>query len=611
MKRILLRLLALVLGILVVVAALIWYRRPYLDPKQLLDTVRGRIEESIGRSVEFKEAELAGLEGIEITGLRIPSAAWDGGLLLLEAERASARWKWLGALMGGLTRIECEIDKPRVRLAYHPERGWNWEAEQPTRERSESMEDTSPPRGTNRARGRMRIGIQAKDLDLELAHPDWNAWRVAAPRTSTVELVRSGDHMGSWALTTEAEVRSGSLPATFPSLSPFNNNLLATFSPAAARLSLNAEGHWTAETYELQSRGEKGLEYQGPGFNLSVDRFRFALRRGPGEPTRLESAALDVARVELANWASPLVAQMRMPWTEPPSGPMRFEVRNLQVIEDRLSLTVDGVRIESVTFAARDLPWLRILTRRELWGLRDVTLKTTLDFRDRGRRCDWSGGQISLDGGKGGTVITQGFFRGGEGSEWQARTQVSRYPVPSQEVEGQVFEPGVLSGEMTWGEVRTRDGGITLSGKGKIVLEGGEIGAVRMLGRIDEILDVEAIARSRFETLSFHFDHDGTRLKIDNLNLRSKLLELEGGGVYGGGGEIEIDLVGRPSQELAATMKKRSAAVLVGAISSSGRIAVKIRGNLDHPEYEFIPGEGVEIPIQDILEEITGKPKGQ
>ncbi len=95
MKRLLLGLLTLVLAVLVGVAAFVWYRRPYLDPKQLLETVRGRIEESIGRPVEFESAKLAGLEGIELTDFRIPSAEWDGASLSsMRTRRARAGNGW-------------------------------------------------------------------------------------------------------------------------------------------------------------------------------------------------------------------------------------------------------------------------------------------------------------------------------------------------------------------------------------------------------------------------------------------------------------------------------------------------------------------------------------
>jgi hypothetical protein len=608
MKRKLLWLMALLL--LAAAGAVVWIRLFYLKPDQLLKTLQARLEASLGRHVEMDSANLVGVDQLHVQGLRIADPSPNASKNLLEAKSATVTWKWIGALVGRASSFRASLEEPALHLAHDRILGWNFDL--PERESAHAKVGLASPEDQERKKAKPKTGMnleaQAEESTILLDHEEWGRWELQFPEIVRLDLQRKASGTeGSLSVSGSAQLKAGSVPAPIHGLSPFVQNLFETFNPSGASLGFSIEANWGAGKLEIVSKGPTGLKYSGPDHEVSIDRFRLATSRIEAQGISIDSAALDLAQVKLSSWNNPVISHLRIPWTGPPQGPLQFQCHDLLYRDGKLDLRVSGAQIEAVTFAARDLPWLKILSRRELWGLAKVGLEGHLTFSPQLNQCDWSGAKILFASGELGQIESKGFFRGGPQSEWVVTAVVDRCPIPAQEIEGKVFEPGVLSGEMTWGEEKASAGGIPLIGKGKIILHNGEIGAVRMLGRIDEVLNVEAIAHSRFETLSFNFEHSQNHLKVSELELKSNLLNLTGAGSYGSNHEINVQVTAKPSAELAASMRTKPAATIVGAFANAENLTIRITGELDQPVYEIVPGEGVSIPIQELIQGLGKK----
>jgi hypothetical protein len=115
------------------------------------------------------------------------------------------------------------------------------------------------------------------------------------------------------------------------------------------------------------------------------------------------------------------------------------------------------------------------------------------------------------------------------------------------------------------------------------------------------------VAHSRFSSLSFDFKHEDDSLAIQGLDFKSGLLDLHGEGKYTADGKIDVTVVAQSSSQLVELMRTRKAKTLMGALDKAEPSEIRIFGPLESPSYSIIPGEGMTIPLDEILSNLGGK----
>lgn len=594
-KKILIALFLILAGL---VGGAVWIRYSYLQPSHVQETIRNLLRKSLGLPIEVASAELLGVDRLKISGFR----AWtpDKGELLLSCDSGEVRWRWIASLVGRTAHLESQLRSPFISLRHSAEQGWNFQQKgsvprQPGT--AEAPEEKSPERRIG-----MRLQNRTQDLHLQMDHETWGNWDIRFPGESLFDWFYQPDSSsGKLAAILEAKVQSGTVPLPMEGLSPFENALLATLAPSSSRLKASMDAQWHDGGFVIQSVGSNSIHYSSDSYDLLIDRFRVAGIMGQDEKTIINGATLDNSAIHFASWNSPMIARLRIPWSGFPEGPLDFRCPLLRYTPGNLDVSLADIRIRSVTIATSDLPWLRILTQTERWRLNEAVLGTHLKLEIESGDCEWDQGEITIDGGKGGTIRTRGKYRSGPPSTWEVTTDVQKFPIPRQQIDALSFEPGILTAQMTWGESHSQTGGRTLLGEGNIVLEDGEIGAIRMLGKIDELLDLAEVAHSRFSRLSFNFKHSNGSLAIDNLSLKSNLLDLEGHGVYQAGNIVDVTVNAQTSALLVEMIRIRKARTILQAIDQAESLQIRISGNLEDPTYTLVPGEGMVLPIEDLI----------
>lgn len=598
-------LLLLLLVILMAGGAALWFRFAYLQPDRILETLQQRIQEALGLPVELEAVEMEGMDRIHIQGIRVLDPM--DGSEIFKAQEAKGKLRWISSLVGRTATLETSLESAGMHLRHDATRGWNLSpviTSAPVFTPSGEEDPGHPLRGLKAG---LKLRLHAGEFQLDLLHDLWGEWMFHFPTPVDAELVHGPNDGGRLQLAMGVAVEKGSLPNPLPLPPGFANNLVRALDPTGASLTCSLGISWKGGKVDLQSVGANALVYRGASHEISVDRFRLSGEIGEGTRVILQSASLESARASLASWRNPVLSSLRVPWTQPPEGPLSFNCGKLVYTPEALSVDVSGISIQSVTLDAQNLPWLRILTQRELWGLKEVEVGAELEMKSHPESCEWKNGTIVLSGGKGGRIGTQGFFRGGLEPQWEVTSRVEGFPVPAQQLGGQTLEPGLLSAEMTWGEKKDRDGRFHLSGSGHIVLNEGEIGSVRLLGRIDELLNLTEVAHTRFSSLSFDFKHENDSLVIRGLDFKSSLLDLRGEGTYTGDGQIDVTVTAQSSAKLVDLLRTRKAKTLIGALDQADPTEIRIFGLLEDPSYSIVPGEGMTIPLDEILSNFQEK----
>lgn len=591
---------AFFLLVLLLVGSAVWVRYSYLKPSHVQETVQNLLRRSLGLPVEVTAAELIGVDRLHLSGFK----AWtpDRSEVLLSCESGEVRWRWIASLVGRTANLESQLEAPFLMLRHSAERGWTFSHRQSAPEvRGETISDP----GTNPPEKRIGIHLQnrTRDLDLKLDHESLGHWEIRFPGDSRFNwLYQPNSDSGKLTAFTHGEVRSGTLPLPIEGLSPFENAFLTTLNPANSSLKVGIDAQWREGGFVIQSVGSNSIEYTSDSYDLLVDRFRITGKHNQGEKIRIDGATLDNSKIHFSSWNTPMIAKLRVPWSGYPDGPLDFRCPLLRYTPGRLDVSLADLHIHLVTLATRDLPWLRILTQTELWHLKEAVLGTHLQLEVESGNCEWDQGEIIIDGGKGGTIRTRGKYHSGVSSSWEVTSDVQKFPIPRQYFDSLSFDPGILTAQMTWGESPSPTQDRSLSGEGKILIEDGEIGAIRMLGKIDELLDLSEVAHSRFSHLSFTFKHSEGSLVISNLSLQSNLLDLEGYGSYLAGNIVDVTVNAQTSPLLADMIRLKKARTILRAVDQAESLQIRISGDLEDPTYTLVPGEGMVLPIEDLIQ---------
>lgn len=595
--------------VVIVAGVFFWLRRQALDSEQLVERLRDRITSAIGLPVEWEDLQWSGMNGIAVNGFRVLGSSGAGDEELVSAKSATIRWNWLNAVVGTVGSFDVKLEDARFHIRHSPDHGWNFEPREDAEAKSTkptAVDDE--PNSTRERSSRIDVKIEAAPVVVEVEEEEWGKWVVRTDSALAVSL-RGEDEPDRWTgmVRGTLKIDEGTIP---PNVVP-EDTLLARFlipvQPASSELHADLAFDIAPNRFVISSVATPSVKFSDASHGIEAGPFSVEVNRDATGHSTTESLSLESLEVGMTDWSSPGIAALRIPWTAPPEGPLAFSLTNVRFQEGEHRFALAGIHIPAVTFAARGLPWLRILTKQDTWGMEDLKISAEFAVRPEEETYSWKEGKLLFSEGRGGSIASSGHYHGTGDPEWSITTQVDRFPLPEQSADGQVYNTGIFSGTMTWGEANKPGEAAVLTGQGKIKLTSGEIGAIRMLGRIDEVLKLEEIATSPFETLSFAFLHQSDRLEIDDFILKSDLLNLSGEGSYTASGKVDIDLLTQPSEKLADAISSERGAPIIRSLSKSNDLRIRITGDLDSPDYSINPGEGVEIPIGEILEGLIKK----
>lgn len=387
-------------------------------------------------------------------------------------------------------------------------------------------------------------------------------------------------------------------PTTIDAL-PLALRDLVTVVGFAPEFEIGIEGSLHGEGWEIASRQNPGIVLDSTESDLLLSRFRFAGRKEVDGKFSFETAAIESATIQSSSWNHPAIERLKVPWTEPPQGSLTLGIHDFQFGSDKVQCSLSGIHIEETTLSIEALPWLKVLTPKQGWKLSDVDLSGALTYSIPDGAIRWDSGKIVFQSGQGGRIETSGSYEREPQTEWSVAATVHDFPVP-QAMTGKVeVAPGILSGEMKWVEtVPPRSDPLFLA-EGTVRLQDGEIGAIRLFGGLDDLLEDEGILSSPFSRFSFNFDLKEDRIGISDLRLESEILDLAGTGSYGPGRKLELDLEIRPTMKLAETLRDATSSLLAsGVAESKDPLKVRATGTLENPAYSITFGEGMKIPIK-------------
>jgi hypothetical protein len=126
---------------------------------------------------------------------------------------------------------------------------------------------------------------------------------------------------------------------------------------------------------------------------------------------------------------------------------------------------------------------------------------------------------------------------------------------------------------------------LSFAGAGNIVLQGEEIGQIRMLGLLSELLPFTAL---RFTTARANFRVDGSRLIFSEVNVTGANSALVASGAYAlDRSQLDFKVRVNPFQESKSFPQKFMDAVLTPLSSA---LEVRLTGSLDKPKWAFVNG---------------------
>lgn len=483
-------------------------------------------------------------------------------------------------------------------LSRDEEAGWNFlrNIPVPAEGRVESDHGGEPS-----GKRSFRLEVRAVDTTVRVRDPKWGSWKTRLEgETLLVFEKEAATDSRRFTLAGASQVSGGLPEETLAELSGVLRNLYETTRISQGSLSFDVQAGIWPDRWEIASKISPSVVFDSGAASCSVDRFRVAANRRPGASLTLSAAAVEKAIFHVDTWDNPFVAGLEIPWKEAPTGPLNLTCRDLKYDAEAIHFHIGDVEIEEVTISADSLPWLQVCSQQQDWRLSRVSLASSFAIAPRNRRVEWKGGEILLSGGSAGSIRLDGHYLDGEKKEWQVTLGLEKFPTPAQTLMDDSYSLGNLSGKMTWGESLSQDGSPRVTGNGRVVLNNGEIGAIRLLGGIDKILDLEGLGHSSFQEFAFDFNLVADLLTIDRLSLESPVLRMTGQGSYGPGSEVDLEVSALPGQELASTIRSETAASIIrGIANGAGPLKVRISGDLDRPDYQFIAGERMRIPLGD------------
>ena len=577
-----------------------WVYRGYLTPARLIPAVREAIEEAVGQPIDLEDARVVGIGTVAFGRIRIPAANDD----VVEdpwfsAPSATVRLE-LGKLLARRSlSLEVVLQEPAFNLFDDPDTGWNFLRVTLPRSEWDGEREGAAAKSEKRPDSDLDLRIRMRNPDIRITDTERGKCRIRFEeealfgfRSSHRENLKSIRITGKGRLEGEFRNRSDR------SLPPLVGELVTAVGMTPA-FDLGLEASLRGESWEIASRQNPGMILESASSELALSRFRFAGRREVDGSFKLGAAAVESATIETASWNHPAIERLEVPWTEPPRGTLKLGLGDFQFEKDRIRCFLSGIHIKETTLSIEALPWLKVLTSKDGWKLTDVDLSGALDYSILDGTIRWDSGKIEFDSGKGGRIGTSGTFRSLPQTEWSVTASVHDFPVPRTTVGEVEVSPGVLSGEMKWLESVPLGSAPVFLAEGHVQLRDGQIGAIRLFGGLDDLLEDEGILTRPFQRFGFGFDLKGERIGISDLILQSEILDLAGNGSFVPGRELEMDLRIKPTPQLAEVLKDgKSRLFASGAAESKDPLQVRATGDLDNPNYSITFGEGMKIPIQ-------------
>jgi len=603
MKRILL---AILLIVFVVSAIAYWVYSSQLQPKKVQILVQQKVEEAIGRPIEIGTIRGRGMLGYEIENIRIQGK--EGEKDFFTAKSAKISWGWPGAVLAGNLDLKVELVHPIFTIRRTAE-GWVVPTAKTPRLVGESTkEDESAAKqrakDSNESSPKHSIHLVLNNSLFVLEDEKWGEWEVRFDNEAEIDFSQGKSDSGLAKLILQGSptVSGTFLEGSFDRLGRFPQKILTTVDPHDVKGEMAIAAEWDSKRWQIGSLEDAEVtnKIQTPRSSLEIGSFRLAGTRSDSSYA-LDDISLTGAIFRHDTWDNPIVKDLRIPWTAPPRGELEIRIEELGAGPDSLLFHVVGVHIESATLDLERLPWLAIVSHNKQWNLANMELESRFRVDKDYNRWDWSDLRLLFSEGREGEILSRGYFDERDGFQWKVDTRIERLPLPDQVFEEETFEVGTLSGTMSWGETRVASEGFVRSGSGSVSIKGGEIGSIRLLGQLEELTQTEKVGHSKFENLSFDFDYSEDKVEIENLNIRSSILDLTGNGVYDSSGKIEVNVAAEPSKGLIEILDREKAESILASLGKSGPVDIRITGSLDSPDYTIIPRGKIRIPLGDLL----------